>query len=209
MIKTVLDRLEKQPVIVEEENPNTKEKEKITIGKFDVQLIVGAYSGSDQFLSFVPRLFKAMENGDFSFIAQQSLGLRKSNASSLMSVAMDCASGISLERSAQIKREEKVSLLANAINAPFPEICAAIEYAQLGEDFRKPVKSNVPALFISGTLDGRTPVSNAEIAIKGFKNSSHLIIDGAGHSDPLFLSSPKIKRDDDEVYGRRKIAAGN
>ena len=28
---------------------------------------------------------------------------------------------------------------------------------------------------------------------KGFQNSEHLIIDGAVHSDPLFLSSPKIK----------------
>jgi hypothetical protein len=32
----------------------------------------------------------------------------------------------------------------------------------LGDDFRAPVKSNVLALFISGTLDARTPVSNAE-----------------------------------------------
>ena len=48
-------------------------------------------------------------------------------------------------------------------------------------------------LFISGTLDARTPVSNAEEYRKGFKNSTYIIIDGAVHSDPLFLSSPKIK----------------
>jgi pimeloyl-ACP methyl ester carboxylesterase len=51
----------------------------------------------------------------------------------------------------------------------------------------------VPVLFISGTLDARTPISNAEEYRAGFTNSHHLIIDGAVHSDPLFLSSPKIK----------------
>lgn len=42
-------------------------------------------------------------------------------------------------------------------------------------------------------LDAKTPVSNAEEVRKGFANGTHLIIDGAVHSDPLFLSSPKIK----------------
>jgi pimeloyl-ACP methyl ester carboxylesterase len=51
----------------------------------------------------------------------------------------------------------------------------------------------VPVLFISGTLDARTPISNAEEYRKGFPNSTHIIIENAVHSDPLFLSSPKIK----------------
>ena len=51
----------------------------------------------------------------------------------------------------------------------------------------------IPMLFISGTLDARTPISNAEEYRAGFANSTHIIIDGAVHSDPLFLSSPKIK----------------
>jgi hypothetical protein len=48
-------------------------------------------------------------------------------------------------------------------------------------------------LFISGTLDARTPVSNAEEYRTGFPNSTHIIIENAVHSDPLFLSSPQIK----------------
>jgi len=51
----------------------------------------------------------------------------------------------------------------------------------------------VPVLFISGTLDARTPISNAAEYLTGFSNSTHMIIEGAVHSDPLFLSSPKIK----------------
>jgi hypothetical protein len=51
----------------------------------------------------------------------------------------------------------------------------------------------VPVLFISGSLDAKTPISNAEEIMRGFPNGVHLIINGATHSDPLFLSSPKIK----------------
>ena len=63
----------------------------------------------------------------------------------------------------------------------------------MGDAFRSPLRSDVPVLFISGTLDARTPVSNAEEYRTGFTNSTHMIIEGAVHSDPLFLSSPKIK----------------
>jgi hypothetical protein len=51
----------------------------------------------------------------------------------------------------------------------------------------------VPVLFISGTLDAKTPISNAKEIKRGFPKGMHLIIDGATHCDPLFLSSPKIK----------------
>ena len=54
------------------------------------------------------------------------------------------------------------------------------------------LKSNVPAFFISGDLDSRTPPANAIAVRKGFKTSAHLILDGAGHDNDLFLSSPII-----------------
>ncbi len=76
---------------------------------------------------------------------------------------------------------------------PFPDVCDAWGNPDLGETFRAPLKSSVPALFISGTFDVRTPVSNAEEVRRGFRTSEHLIIEGAVHSDPLFVSSPKIK----------------
>ncbi len=49
-------------------------------------------------------------------------------------------------------------------------------------------------MLISGTQDGRTPVGNAERVLQGLTNGQHLIIEGAGHGDELFVSSPKILR---------------
>lgn len=193
LIEKVHKKLEANPVTVEVTNPRTKQKFNITLGKYDIQFLLSAFSGSNEAQALMPKLYYDMANGNFTLLAQQMAGFRKRSVNSLMSVAMDCASGISKKRTARIQKEKQTTLFSNAINDPYPEICSSIENANLSNKFRKPVKSKVPTLFISGTLDGRTPVSNAEIAKKGFKNSTHLIIDGAGHSDPLFLSSPKIK----------------
>jgi pimeloyl-ACP methyl ester carboxylesterase len=205
LMKKVHERLEAKPVIVEVTDPKTKKKINVTIGKFDLQFLFSAFSGNTGALSIMPGLYGAMERGDFSFVAGQMVKYRQDIPTSLMSVAMDCASGVSDRRSAQIQKEKQTTIFGDAINAPFPEICREINNAELGNDFRKPVQSKVPVLFISGTLDGRTPVSNADLVIKGFQNGKHLIIDGAGHSDPLFLSSPQIEETMKKFMKREKL----
>ena len=110
-----------------------------------------------------------------------------------MTYMMDCASGASIERRQRIKREAKMTLMEDFANGEMPHICDAWGNPDLGPEFRSPIKSDLPVLFISGTLDGRTPVSNAKELESGFPSSQHLIIEGAWHSDPLFLSSPQIK----------------
>jgi hypothetical protein len=109
-----------------------------------------------------------------------------------MSVAMDCSAGITEERRRVIANEAKRTLLGDAINIPFPEICAAIDVPDLGDAYRGPLVTDIPVLMISGTLDGRTRPRQAEEARRMMPNAQHLVIEGAGHSDPLFLSSPKI-----------------
>jgi hypothetical protein len=106
---------------------------------------------------------------------------------------MDCASGVSNQRRKQIAREAKTALLEGIMDFHFPHVCDAWGNPDAGEAFRAPARTRLPTLFISGTVDVRTPPSNAEEVRQGFPNSLHLIIDGAVHSDPLFLSSHQIK----------------
>lgn len=194
LVKTVLDRLEKQPVTVEATDPQTKQKVSVVINKYAMQLLTASVIGTDSIVTF-PRLYYAASKGDFSEVASLWLIAAKYRIGfgSVMSYVTDCSSGASSKRLKRIAREAKNTLLENAADIEFPDVCAAWGNPDLGEKFRAPVKSNVPVLLISGTLDGRTPISNAENARRGFPNSTHLIIEGAWHSDPLFLSSPQIK----------------
>lgn len=192
LMKSVFDRLDRQPETVEITDPRTKQKVRVVVNKLVMQYIVGNNIGTTITANF-PALFYRASKGDFTNPAQVWLNTSRQGIGSAMSFMMDCASGQTAVRLAQIAREAKGTLLEDVFNLPFPDVCEEWKAPDLGDEFRSPLKSNVPVLFISGTLDARTPVSNAEEYRKGFAKSTHLIIDGAVHSDPLFLSSPKIK----------------
>lgn len=193
LIAEVLQKLEKEPVTVEVKGDEDGKVHKVTFGRFDVEFLLAQATGESEALSLFPALFLGMSKGNFDFLGQHVYRLRRRGLPSMMSIAMDCASGATEARLRMIETQSKGAVLGGVINEPYPAICSSVGIPDLGDDFRKPVVSDVPVLFISGTLDGRTPVSNAEAVIPGFRNSSHLIIDGAGHSDDLFLSSPKIE----------------
>jgi pimeloyl-ACP methyl ester carboxylesterase len=192
LMKSVFDRLDAQPETVEITDQRTKQKFKVIVNKFVLQTIVANNIGTTVTASF-PALFYRASKGDLTNPAQVWVNITRGSVGSAMSFMMDCASGQTTERRERIAREAKETLLGDLSNFPFPDVCEAWKAPDLGDEFRAPVKSDVPVLFISGTLDARTPVSNAEEYRKGFSNSVHMIIDGAVHSDPLFLSSPKIK----------------
>ena len=192
LMKSVFDRLDAQPESVEIVDPRTKQNVKVIVNKFVMQFIVANNIGTTVTERF-PALFYRASKGDFTNPAQVWLNQSRSQLNGAMAYMMDCASGQTAARRERIQKEAKGTLLEDLFNFPFPDICDEWKAPDLGDAFRSPLKSDVPVLFISGTLDARTPVSNAEEYLTGFKNGTHMIIDGAVHSDPLFLSSPKIK----------------
>ena len=109
-----------------------------------------------------------------------------------MSLSMDCASGATAPRRARIEEQGRTALLGDAQNASLRATCANWPVEDLGDEYRSPVKGDMPVLFISGTLDIKTPPANAEDVLPGFPNGHHLVIDGGSHDDDLFLASPEI-----------------
>ena len=49
-----------------------------------------------------------------------------------------------------------MSLLADTLNFPMPHVMGIRPQIDAGDAFRAPFRSDIPALFISATLDGRT-----------------------------------------------------
>jgi pimeloyl-ACP methyl ester carboxylesterase len=192
LVREVHEKLEKQPAIVSVTDPTTKQKVNVPVNKFVMQAFTAANMGTTT-IRVYPALYYAASKGDYEQIGNFWLNFTRQPLGNAMSIMMDCASGATAARMQRIAEEAKTSLVGNLADQMFPDICEAWGNPDLGDAFRSPVKSNVPALFISGTLDGRTPITNAEEYAAGFPNAHHLILDGAVHSDPLFLSSPKIK----------------
>jgi pimeloyl-ACP methyl ester carboxylesterase len=191
-VDRLLKELDHAPKTVSLTHPITGKTANVVVGKFDLQTaLTDMLEGPDSFSGMADFIHR-LEQGDWISLALVSGARRNGTLSSAMSIAMDCASGGSSEWSLRIRKEAVVNLLGDAINFPFPYICEGLGVADMGDSFRTPFKSEIPVLLISGTLDGRTPPSNAEDVAATFPNAQHLILEGAGHSDPLFLSSDKI-----------------
>jgi pimeloyl-ACP methyl ester carboxylesterase len=186
-LQAILDRLEREPVRVE-----ALPKRRVVLGKWDLQKRLADVMGSQSAMERLPAALAAMSRGDYGDLARWAYAFRQPRALSAMTLAMDCASYASPQRLDRIEREGRSALLGSTIDYPFPDICQVPGLPRLDEAFRLPLESDIPTLFISGTLDGRTPVQNAEEVRAGFANGRHLVVQGAAHSDPLFLSSPAI-----------------
>lgn len=191
-IARVMARLRREPVTVTLVHPMAGQAIAVQVGPLDLQSVLAEMLQGPETFAGLPDFVARLESGDWTALALLASRFRAGILPSAMSVAMDCASGASGDHLARIKSEAKKTQLGDAINFPFPGICQGLGVPDLGDAFRKPFRSAVPLLLISGTLDGRTPPRNAQGVMKGFANAQHLVIEGAGHSDPLLLSSPKI-----------------
>ncbi len=191
LMRRIMDQLEEEPVTVEVTHPATGETVSATIGKFHLQIVTAFMLHNRQRMSLLPLFYLGLSQGNYTMLAQSTLGLSQEPISAMAS-AMDCASGVSDTRLATIKAQQDEALLGRGLDFFIPAVCPTWGISDLGPDFRSPIESTIPTLFISGTLDFRTPPSNAEAASAGFLNSELVIIEGAGHDNDLFVSSPEI-----------------
>ncbi|MEM8533068.1 MAG: alpha/beta hydrolase [Chloroflexota bacterium] len=192
-MRSVVQRLEQDPVTVSVKDKGTGKEDNVTVGAFDLQYITAVGIASRRFIAYLPSRYYAMMKGDFSWLAGEVLAWRRGWLGSAMMFHMDSASGASPERLAQIQQEAPTTLLGDTIDFPFPRIADAWGSPDLGPAFRAPIQSDIPTLFISGTLDGRTPASNAEEVRTGFSNNYHIIVDGAAHSTPDHVNVPHVR----------------
>lgn len=177
----------------------------IVLGKFDLQMYTAEAVGRVNSIRDLPVMFYDLSRGDYRRLAGWSMVMRRQPLGLMMSWTMDCASGISEARRERIEHEASVSPLGNAINFPFMDLCGVWGAGDLGEEFRAPLHSDVPVLFVSGTLDGRTPPENAQEISEGFPNGQQLIVEGTGHEEELFSLAPGLKEAMIAFYAGREL----
>jgi pimeloyl-ACP methyl ester carboxylesterase len=185
LMKRVFDRLHKQPAVVSVTDRRTNKLVDLKIGKFGLQLITIFDLGDTSDLPSFPALFYTIDKGDYSLLArfaEKRYNQLGAGVPVIMEV-MDSSSGATRERQALIAREARRSLLGNVMN--FLDVGDVFGNPDLGEDYRSPIRTNVPTIFVSGTLDNNTPPFQADEVRKGFTHSAHLVVENAGHEDML------------------------
>jgi len=181
----VATKLKNEPITMTVKTP-IKTKRKIKIGKYGLDYILRRDMGDLSDIPVFPKLLYTIDKGDYGML-QWFVQKRYDELLIIpaMTASMDICSGGSQERLDKIYQQEKESRFGNITNAPFLGMLGTWEVDDLGEEFRKPVKSDVQTLFLSGSLDLNTPPDQAERVKNGFPNSIHIVVENAGHEQIL------------------------
>ncbi|HUO84493.1 MAG TPA: alpha/beta hydrolase [Thermoanaerobaculia bacterium] len=190
-LEKLVGQLEREPVTVRVENPQTGEVVSVVVGAGDLRRAIYSALGEREDIELLLERGLPMLKGDFSGLALLALQQRLGRRELVMSLSMDCASGATEARREAIRSQQETALLGDQ-NVWLNAACSQWPAKDLGDAYRSPVEATVPVLFISGSLDVRTPQENAEDVLPGFPNGHHLVIEGGSHDDDLFLSSPEI-----------------
>ena len=156
-------------------------KTEVEIARHDLESVLFGQMGRDIFWRSLSGVVERLRKGDWSQLARTTINWREERVSDPMSWAMDCASGASSDRLAQIEEQLAVSIASIPLDFPHPYVCDAWGIEPLPESFRAPVESDVPMLLISGELDPRTPPSNADELAKGLSKVAHIRVGGMAH----------------------------
>ena len=193
-LRRVLDRLEKEPVTVTITDQRTKKPVDVKVGKSGLQFLIMRDLGDASDLPVFPAWFYTMDKGDYSILKRfvERRYNQFGGGLSVMTLVMDISSGVSKARAAQIKKEAPAALLGDIVNFPISEMGDVFGNPDLGDEFRAPVKTNVPTLFVSGTLDNNTQPFQADEVRKTFKTSTHIVIENAGHES--MLTDPQVQK---------------
>jgi pimeloyl-ACP methyl ester carboxylesterase len=183
MMRRVHAKLNAKPATVTLPAQGASAPVTMTFDGYAVQLLASQSIADPPAIARLPLLYLALDNGMYDRAAPMIAGMRQQTAGFRgMPEAMDLASGATPARLALVKKEAETALLGDTLNFPMPHIMGIRPQIDAGDKFRAPFKSDIRALFISCTLDGRTYPEEAEEEIKGFRNRSRLIVENGGHN---------------------------
>jgi len=204
-VRRVFTQLDEDPIRVPTVNGE------VFIGKTEIQLLLTLQSGELGFVHNLPLLLDSVERRTrlepVAAAVQQTI--RQRPIGTAMTYSMHVASGVSAERLARINLQASTALMGNAINWGIGDEAFAktLNIADLGDDFRRPFRSNVPVLIMSGTLDGRAVENDAKRVGAQFDQVSYVTIEGASH-DFWFLRPPPRVPEVTEAFLRGEPVRG-
>ncbi len=181
-LRRVLAKADAGPIEV----PIEDEKKNVTtykVGGYALRFLVAKFYLKDPDSSrYLPKFLDEIDTGRRPWSLTFNVLQMLRSPISFAWFTTDAASGVTPARAELIKAQVPTALLGDALNFPFPEINKVWGMVDLGDDFRAPVQSAVPTLFVAGTLDGITPVAQTREIMKGFANSRLLVVENGGHN---------------------------
>jgi pimeloyl-ACP methyl ester carboxylesterase len=189
----LLDALASAPIEADLPHPRSQQIETLQLDQTVVSGWVRFILYSRDLTPLLPLAIDKASKGDFSLLysmaSQGSDGVEE-GISTLMHMAVICAED--RQFSAHISTKETTTLIRSDNLEQYQAICQVLPQGHTRAEFFLPVKSEVPTLLLSGTLDPATPPRWAELAAQGLSRSRHLIVDGAHHGVSALGCMPRL-----------------
>lgn len=178
----VLAKADKSPIAVPIEDENRSVRTYL-VGGYALRFIIAKFYLNDpDNARYLPKLLDEIDTGRRPWSLTFNLLQMLRSPVSLTWFTTDAASGVTALRAGRIAAEAGTSRLGDSLNFPFPDINTAWEMSDLGDAFRASVTSNIPTLFLAGSRDGITPVTQTREVMKGFSKAQLLVVENAGHT---------------------------
>lgn len=144
--------------------------------------------------SLLPFGIAAAASGDFNPLLAQNLELADDIAENLsvgMHLSVICAEDIPRITRADLESLSQ-SFFGRALIDDFVRACGSWPRGAVPADYYDPVKSDVPALILSGGLDPATPPRHGERVAATLPNARHLVAPQLGHGVSLHGCAPRL-----------------
>lgn len=187
LLKKVMARLNTSPLQLTSKHPITGKAMKVRVGPFGLALILRLDIDDTNDIPAIPRLLYTIDKGDYSMLewfVQKRLAFAYAVPGNGINQAL--ASGVSGDRLLTIEKQAKESLFGNVVNYPFYDARKVWPTNVVNMDLSTTSMTTTRTLFVTGSLDCRTPVQQVNEIMRGFSNATHLIVENAGHEQAMW-----------------------
>ncbi|HVN46213.1 MAG TPA: alpha/beta hydrolase [Steroidobacteraceae bacterium] len=161
-----------------------------------------------EYAALLPLLLHAGARQDYAPLAAQYLMVERSYAEALatgMHNSVACAEDVPLFAQLHIDRARlAATYLGTRQLEGLEAVCRLWPRGPVDEDLRAPLRSEVPALLLSGSDDPATPPQYAHEAARSFAQHLDVVLEGFGHGQ---LTAPCVDRIMAQFIARASVAA--
>lgn len=179
----LMKRLAEKPVHIKVKAPESSEEVDVLIDAEVLRIFVSKVLYSAERIHDLPLIIHLASSGDYQPLARK-LAIKPDNSIPKgIYFSIVCAEEIPKFDPSALPTASADSFLGSYRISREVLACEQWPHGWLPKDYRTPVKSDVPALVMNGSLDHVTPPRYGEHVAQSLSNSKHLILPNRGHND--------------------------
>ena len=183
-LAAVLERLSRRPARLTVEHPRTGELVSFDLPRDAVVETLSATLYNPQAASMLPILIEQAYGGDFAGLLAQRFAsepTEEGRISSGMFFSVVCAEDLPWFDEDEVRSRAFGSFMGESTARRWARICGFWPRGTVSESYHDPVRSDVPALVLSGEFDPVTPPRWGDKLAEGLTSMRHVVVPGAAH----------------------------